>query len=68
MTHVVVTLKNVPLHHCFNFTKTNWQGFSNELQKQVEKVDTIYTNYGEFTKLVHKGARNNKLGPRADHM
>jgi len=40
--HTVVA----PFHRGSNFTKANWQGFSDVLGKQVENLEIFHTNYG----------------------
>ena len=51
--------KTVPFQRRFNYTKANWQAFSEELKSYAGNLEPTPTKYDKFIELVHKAARNN---------
>ena len=57
--NAAVMPKTVPFQRRFNYTKANWQVFSEELESHAGNLEPTPTNYDKFIELVHKAARNN---------
>ena len=48
---------NVPFQRRFNYGKADWQGFSAELDQNIESIHPVSSNYKHFVELVKKTAR-----------
>ena len=57
--NAAVMPKTVPFQPRFNYTKANWQAFSEDLESYVGNLEPTPTKYDKFIELVHKAARNN---------
>ena len=57
--NAAVMPKTVPFQRRFNYTKANWQDFSEELESYAGNMEPKPTKYDKFIELVNKAARNN---------
>ena len=57
--HAAVLSTTVPFRRRFNNTKSNWEGFTQDLDHEVRNIKPPPENYSLFTKAVQKTARRN---------
>ena len=55
--HPVMVPQTIPFRRRFNFMKADWNGYSAELDKLIEDVEPIPTNYQCFVESVHVASR-----------